>query len=220
MSIFGWMAFLGLIWAFFRWCFFPTMRVILQIVDPDEEALVQADVVEITKRIAKSDETMDEAANRVRERLGLRNAAHSLVKILDPYGGNGVVLSAATHPDYLALAIALTKQVSGRALVFRATEGEPYFNPKRCPAVTLVHGSTVTPLVEADTDSLTELPDVPIDLSIEKTVEWTNAVLKGDRPIPKSMLDQLACIWLASHDLDDLCEARSCVRQLLHRSEA
>jgi len=71
MSIFGWLTFLALIWAFFRWCFLPTMRVILQIVDPDEESLVQAEVTEITRRVANSDALMDESANQVRERLDL-----------------------------------------------------------------------------------------------------------------------------------------------------
>ena len=71
MSIFGWLTFLALIWAFFRWCFLPTMRVVLQIVDPDEESLVQAEVAEITRRIAKSDGTMDESVNQVRECLDL-----------------------------------------------------------------------------------------------------------------------------------------------------
>lgn len=71
MSIFGWLTVFALIWAFFRWCFLPTMRVVLQIVDPDEESIVQAEVAEITKRIAKSDALMDESANQVRERLAL-----------------------------------------------------------------------------------------------------------------------------------------------------
>jgi hypothetical protein len=37
----------------------------------------------------------------LRHRLGLRNSAHSLVKMLDPFQGEAVLLAAATHPDYL-----------------------------------------------------------------------------------------------------------------------
>jgi hypothetical protein len=32
---------------------------------------------------------------------GLRNSAHSLVKMLDPFHGEALLLAAATHPDYL-----------------------------------------------------------------------------------------------------------------------
>jgi len=39
----------------------------------------------------------------LRARLGLRNCAHSLVKMLDPFRGEGVLIAAATHPPYLDL---------------------------------------------------------------------------------------------------------------------
>jgi anthranilate phosphoribosyltransferase len=37
----------------------------------------------------------------LRDRLGLRNSAHSLVKMLDPFHGDSLLLAAATHPDYI-----------------------------------------------------------------------------------------------------------------------
>lgn len=150
-----------------------------------------------------------------RKRLGVRNAAHSLVKIIDPFGGEGVVLSAATHPPYLDLAARLTQRLEGRALVFRATEGEPYFNPKRCPSVIWVNGRTLTPLIAAEMDSLTDLPDLPADGGLEQTILWTNEVLTGRRPIPSPILDQLACAWLAADGSQSLDEARMVIARKL-----
>ena len=154
-----------------------------------------------------------DALMAIRERLGVRNAAHSLVKIIDPFGGEGIVLSAATHPPYLELASRLYQSVGGRALVFRATEGEPYFNPKRSPTVTWVSANAATCLIEAETSSLTDLPDLPVDGSLEHTVEWTHEVLAGKRPIPLPLLEQLACVWLASGGASHLTEARIAVEQ-------
>ena len=154
-----------------------------------------------------------DALMAVRQRLGVRNAAHSLIKIIDPFAGEGVVLSAATHPPYLDLACRLYQSVGGHALVFRATEGEPYFNPKRCPSVTWVSGNTITALIDAEIDSLTELPDLPLDGSLERTVIWTQEVLAKQRPIPAPILDQLACVWLAAGGATDLDGARTVVGQ-------
>lgn len=71
MSIFGWLVLFALIWVFFRWCFLPTLRAVLRIVDPDEESIVQAELEEIAARIKRSDDRMAAAANAVRERLSL-----------------------------------------------------------------------------------------------------------------------------------------------------
>ena len=148
----------------------------------------------------------------LRGRLGLRNAAHSLVKMIDPADGEGVILSAATHPPYLELASRLIARVQGHALVFRATEGEPYFNPKRSPTVTAVRHGTISTVLTADTASLDSLPDLPSDNTLPTTVDWTEAVLAGQRPVPVPLLDQLACCWMMATGLASFAEAQQEVR--------
>jgi anthranilate phosphoribosyltransferase len=39
----------------------------------------------------------------LRSRMGVRNSAHSLVKMLDPFHGEGVLVAAATHPEFIDL---------------------------------------------------------------------------------------------------------------------
>jgi hypothetical protein len=72
MSILGWGTLLLLTVAFFKYCFLPVLEAILRIVDPDEGAGVRADLAEIARVLERSDRTLAEATNRVRDRLGLR----------------------------------------------------------------------------------------------------------------------------------------------------
>lgn len=39
----------------------------------------------------------------LRSRMGVRNSAHSLVKMLNPFRGDSVVVAPATHPDFIDL---------------------------------------------------------------------------------------------------------------------
>lgn len=143
--------------------------------------------------------------------LGLRNAAHSLVKMIDPFAGRGIVLSAATHPPYLDLAVQLFSRIGGSGLVFRATEGEPYFNPKRSPTVQAVRCGAMETLIIGETGSLDALPELPADGSLASTVLWMQEVLAGRQQIPLPILDQIACCWLLAHEAAGLEDARKTV---------
>ena len=55
----------------------------------------------------------------LRARLGLRNSAHSLVKMLDPFKGEGLMLAAATHPDYIDTMRDVLSAVGARAAAAR-----------------------------------------------------------------------------------------------------
>ena len=145
----------------------------------------------------------------LRARLGLRNCAHSLVKMIDPFAGRGVVLASATHPVYIESMRDILLQRPGRALLFRATEGEPYVNPKRCPRIEYLHEGECVSLFELEGDSLRSLPDLPLDISVAETVRWMRAVLAKEIPLPKPLENQLACCLLASGMCSDLSSARA-----------
>ena len=149
----------------------------------------------------------------LRERLGLRNSAHSLVKMLDPFKGDGVLLAAATHPDYLGLMRDVIVATSGQALLFRGTEGEPFANPKRCPRIDYLHDKTCETLVEATHDSLKALPDLPKSCDAKSTAHWMRLVLSGKIAIPQSIISQLACCFLASGYAKDIKSAADLIKQ-------
>lgn len=145
----------------------------------------------------------------LRARLGVRNCAHSLVKMLDPFAGRGVVLASATHPAYIESMRNILLQRPGRAVLFRASEGEPYVNPKRCPRIDYIHAGHCETLFEAEGDSLRELPDLPADISVAETVRWTRGVLNGDFVLPPPLANQLATCLLAADRVSDLDAAKA-----------
>lgn len=147
----------------------------------------------------------------LRARLGLRNSAHSLVKMLDPFKGEGLMLAAATHPDYIDTMRDVLSAVGARALLLRGTEGEPFANPKRRPRIEHLHDGVADVLFEAEHDSLKTLPHLPETCDAKATVDWMRRVLAGEYPLPQPLANQLACCLYASGYADDFNQAKAIV---------
>lgn len=147
----------------------------------------------------------------LRARLGLRNSAHSLVKMLDPFKGEGLMLAAATHPDYIDTMRDVLSAVGTRALLLRGTEGEPFANPKRRPRIEHLHDGVADVLFEAEHDSLKTLPHLPETCDAKATVDWMRRVLAGEYPLPQPLANQLACCLYASGYADDFNQAKAIV---------
>lgn len=143
--------------------------------------------------------------------IGLRNSAHSLVKMLDPFRGQGLILAAATHPAYMDMMREVFGQIGTHALLFRATEGEPFANPKRRPRIEHLHDGACDVLFEAEHDSLKALPQLPEEAEAKATAEWMRAVLDGHSPLPQPLANQLACCLYASGYADDFNQAKAIV---------
>ena len=149
----------------------------------------------------------------LRARLGLRNAAHSIVKMLNPCRGPAVVVAAGTHPPYLESMRRILQLRGEGGLVLRATEGEPYANPRRRPGMELIRGGVVTVQVDAERDSLTRLPTLPESPDVATTARWTGAVLRGDLPLPASLAWQMACCLVGVDRVDSLPAGLAMVRE-------
>ena len=147
----------------------------------------------------------------LRGRLGLRNSAHSLVKMIDPFAGRGLVLATATHPEYLEMMRELLAKLGVAALLLRATEGEPVANPKRRPRIEYLHDGAVDLLFEAEHDSLKSLPHLPEDCDVRSTVDWMRAILSGVHAIPAPLANQLACCLYATGYAEDFNQAKAIV---------
>jgi len=147
----------------------------------------------------------------LRTRLGLRNSAHSLVKMLDPFAGDGLLLASATHPAYLTTMRTLLGTAGTHALLLRGSEGEPFANPKRCPTLEYLHDGLVEVLCAAEHDSLRTLPPLPETCEAAATAEWTRGVLDGRIALPLPIANQLACCVHASGRARTLTEAKAWV---------
>ena len=147
----------------------------------------------------------------LRSRLGLRNSAHSLVKMLDPFKGEGLLLAAATHPDYLDMMRDVFSGLGTHALLLRGTEGEPFANPKRRPRIEHLHDGVCDILFEAEHESLKTLPQLPETCDARTTADWMRRVLSGESALPPPISNQLACCLYASGYADDFNQAKAIV---------
>ncbi|UCV14461.1 DNA-binding protein YbiB [Quatrionicoccus australiensis] len=147
----------------------------------------------------------------LRARMGVRNSAHSLVKMLNPFEGEAVVVAPATHPDFIDLMRDMLLARGERAILLRGTEGEPFANPKRRPRLEYVHEGFADVLFEAEHDSLRTLPNLPDGADAAQTAKWTQRVLDKQAALPKPIANQLACLLYASGYAEDFNQAKAIV---------
>jgi len=130
----------------------------------------------------------------VRRTLGLRNSAHSLVKLMNPLapvGARALVVGSYTHPEY-AESMAATFALTGAdALLLRGTEGEPVADARRVPQMDGFVAGAVTRLEEAQGGPLTTLPELPTGADCEGTAALIRAMLDGRLPVPTPIARQV-----------------------------
>ena len=132
----------------------------------------------------------------LRPRLGVRNSAHSLAKLLDPFpAGRAVRVVAVTHPEYLdSMAAALPSLTAsgGRALLMRASEGEAYAHLRRKAHLIGFRDGEASPLHPADTTDL----DWPLSPACEpgENAAFIQAVLAGQETVPTRIAEQVAAL--------------------------
>jgi anthranilate phosphoribosyltransferase len=127
----------------------------------------------------------------VRAAIGLRNSAHSLVKLMNPCDGPAVVVSSYTHPEYAVAMAAVFELMGTTALLLRGTEGEGVADARRLPQMDgFVAGRRVT-LQEARKGTLADLPELPKDISPQATAAYIQEVLAGRLPVPEPVALQV-----------------------------
>ena len=130
----------------------------------------------------------------VRRVVGLRNPAHSLVKLMSPVQGKSLLVSSYTHPEY-AISMAETLAVMGsNALLLRGTEGEAVADPRRTPKMQgFINGQVVEQQAQQD-GTLTTLPELPTEIDADTTAAYIRSVLNGVLPIPAPIAQQVTHI--------------------------
>lgn len=126
-----------------------------------------------------------------RKVIGLRNSAHSLVKLMNPCDGPAVIVSSYTHPEYAVSMAAVFELMGATALLLRGTEGEVVADARRLPQMDgFVQGRRVA-LEEGRKGTLTDLPHLPKEVDPETTAAYIRDVLAGRKPVPDSMALQV-----------------------------
>ena len=129
----------------------------------------------------------------VRRVVGLRNPAHSLVKLMNPCQGPALIVSSYTHPEYAVSMAATLALVQAHALLLRGTEGEPVADARRTPAMDAFANGTLTRVQDMQAGSLASVPGLPAP-DAPSTARWIEAVLSGQTAVPEPIALQVAHI--------------------------
>jgi anthranilate phosphoribosyltransferase len=127
----------------------------------------------------------------VRRTVGLRNSAHSLVKLMNPCEGRAVIVSSYTHREYAESMAAVFELMGSTALLLRGTEGESVADARRMPQMDgFIRGRPVA-LQEGQKGTLTDQPHLPKEVDAETTAAYIQDVLAERKPVPESMALQV-----------------------------
>jgi anthranilate phosphoribosyltransferase len=147
----------------------------------------------------------------LRRILGVRNSTHTLVKILQPYQGPALRLVSYTHPEYLEMLgeyfTTAAPAQRGDAFLMRGTEGETVANANRAQQIDWFHAGERKLLVPRDAPT-DDLAQVPAALDAASTAAWIALALRGDAPVPPSILEQVAQCVRVSKTLQEGAGAR------------
>jgi anthranilate phosphoribosyltransferase len=134
----------------------------------------------------------------VRRAVGLRNPAHSLVKLMNPCAGRAFIVGSYTHPEY-ATSMADTWTLTGaHALLLRGTEGEPVADARRTPRMEVFRDGQRTEVQAAQDGPLAQLPSLP-STDAAHTAAYIRAVLDGQQPVPTPIALQVEHILQELH---------------------
>jgi anthranilate phosphoribosyltransferase len=134
----------------------------------------------------------------LRRILGVRNSAHTLVKMLQPFDGPALRLINYTHPAYRDT-LAQYFKLPGAAgpagiLLSQGTEGEAVADAALAREVLWIREEKEEQLIAASEKSQRDAPGLPASLSARDTARWTEGVLAGDHAAPASVLAQMRII--------------------------
>jgi hypothetical protein len=78
------------------------------------------------------------------------------------------------------------------ALLLRATEGEPFTNPRRQAQVETFAKGMHSVCAEKESGSLVAAPPLPATIDAPTTGGWIAQTLAGEKPVPAPIMAQLA----------------------------
>ncbi|TAK90211.1 MAG: DNA-binding protein YbiB [Burkholderiaceae bacterium] len=123
--------------------------------------------------------------------LGVRNATHTLIKMVQPFTRPALRIVSYTHPEYHQLQTEVLRNSGAHALLLRGTEGEVVANPRRQPQIEWFHGGQLEVVQPVDMAPLVEVPPLPASRDAEPTAQWIAQALDGQQPVPAVITQQV-----------------------------
>jgi anthranilate phosphoribosyltransferase len=145
----------------------------------------------------------------LRTRLGLSNQDYIAPTLLDPFAGQCVQLSNVADLKQTDVLRELYRSTGQTALMFIGTEGEPFVDPVRRPALELIADGASTILFDSENGQGHTASRMPRKVDLAATVKWIRQALAGEVAIPHPILNQLACCLFASGYTKDMHQAKA-----------
>lgn len=145
----------------------------------------------------------------LRARLGVRNTAHVLAKLIDPFGGAGVRVVCSSRPDYLDRLRACLLAGGSPALLLQGSDGEPFADPSRRPRIEHLRDGSVEVLFEAEVGPQRLSASFPQSADVGLTASRIRQALQGEVPVPVPLVNQVACCLYACGYAEDMNQAKA-----------
>lgn len=147
----------------------------------------------------------------LRGRLGVRNVAHIVARLLDPFGGAGLRVTGATHAGLHECMRDFLLASGDRAVLLRATAAEPFADPRRRPGIELIDSGS-SQLLFAEEHGVSAEAAAPAKRPEARAAAvFIKAVLEGQHPVPMPIVNQIACCLYGSGYASDFNQAKAIV---------
>jgi anthranilate phosphoribosyltransferase len=133
----------------------------------------------------------------LRSVLGVRNSAHTLAKMLQPFAGFAVRIVSVTHPDYLTRMREYFTRYDTAALSLRGAEGEAVAHPRREPSLEWLYEGQCE-VWKDEVAGPHGAAEIPAEKDAASTARWIEKVLAGEAPVPRAIQHQVECCARAS----------------------
>ncbi len=134
--------------------------------------------------------------------LGVRNATHTIVKLLRPVSGPSLLVTSYTHPEFFHLQREVLGALNVSALVIRGHEGEAVAHPQKAPRMDGVLNGQTWCVDEGDptfVDLPERNPDRDAQHTAEQTLEWLVRMdREGVLALPPGLQRQIEAIDLVA----------------------
>ncbi|MGH8679390.1 MAG: DNA-binding protein YbiB [Burkholderiales bacterium] len=142
-------------------------------------------------------------------RLGVRNSAHQMAKLLNPISGHSVRVASAADAASLHTLEQFFLETGFEALLLTSTDGESYANPRQRPRMMWIRDGRQSVLFEEEAHASRGSISLPLSLNAGATAAWIRLAMAGDVPIPHPIVNQLACCLFVSGYADDMNQAKA-----------
>src|SRR5690606_24123983 len=134
----------------------------------------------------------------LRRRLGVRNSAHTLAKLIQPFSGPALRLVNYTHPAYRDTLIKHFVEAAQPAhpgvFLARGTEGEAVADPALARETLWLHEGEAAVVIDAGSRIPAAGLSLPSSASAQATAAWITDVLAGKIPVLAGIAAQVEAI--------------------------